>query len=119
IVFSLKSNTILERIKYRKKLTEEQKQEIWEAFDFFDAEGTGTINVKQLKVAMREGLGFEPKKEIKKMIGEIDKDGTGKINFSDFDQERNQENDRFFSQPILGLIFFLKREREKKFNIYF
>ncbi|KAG7241901.1 hypothetical protein INR49_024871 [Caranx melampygus] len=46
--------------------------------------GSGYIDVKELKVAMR-ALGFEPKKEeIKKMIGEVDKDGTGKISFVDF-----------------------------------
>ncbi|OCT67657.1 hypothetical protein XELAEV_18038958mg [Xenopus laevis] len=66
------------------ELTEEQKQEIREAFDLFDTDGTGTIDVKELKVAMR-ALGFEPKKEeIKKMIADIDKEGTGKIAFSDF-----------------------------------
>lgn len=59
------------------ELTEEQKQEIREAFDLFDADGTGTIDAKELKVAMR-ALGFEPKKEeIKKMIADIDKDGSG------------------------------------------
>ncbi|XP_063793582.1 centrin-2 [Pseudophryne corroboree] len=66
------------------ELTEEQKQEIREAFDLFDTDGTGTIDVKELKVAMR-ALGFEPKKEeIKKMIADIDKEGTGKISFNDF-----------------------------------
>ncbi|KAM8965423.1 centrin-2 isoform X2 [Antechinus flavipes] len=66
------------------ELTEEQKQEIREAFDLFDTDGTGTIDVKELKVAMR-ALGFEPKKEeIKKMISDIDKEGTGKISFNDF-----------------------------------
>uniref|UniRef100_A0A286X9I3 EF-hand domain-containing protein n=1 Tax=Cavia porcellus TaxID=10141 RepID=A0A286X9I3_CAVPO len=66
------------------ELTEEQKQEIREAFDLFDADGTGTIDVKELKVATRV-VGLEPKKEeIKKMISEIDKEGTGKMNFSDF-----------------------------------
>ncbi|XP_043912962.1 centrin-1 [Protopterus annectens] len=65
-------------------LTEEQKQEIREAFDLFDTDGAGTIDVKELKVAMR-ALGFEPKKEeIKKIISEIDKEATGKIGFNDF-----------------------------------
>ncbi|XP_033617473.1 centrin-2-like [Fukomys damarensis] len=73
-----------ERMSPKPELTEEQKQEIQEAFDLFDADGTRTIDVKELKVAMR-ALGFEPKKEeIKKMISEIDEDGTGKMNFSDF-----------------------------------
>lgn len=32
------------------ELTEEQKQEIREAFDLFDTDGTGTIDAKELKV---------------------------------------------------------------------
>lgn len=32
------------------ELTEEQKQEIREAFDLFDTDGTGNIDVKELKV---------------------------------------------------------------------
>lgn len=31
-------------------LTEEQKQEIREAFDLFDTDGSGTIDAKELKV---------------------------------------------------------------------
>ncbi|XP_055380451.1 uncharacterized protein LOC129611341 [Condylostylus longicornis] len=66
------------------ELTEEQKNDIKEAFDLFDTEGTGHIESKELKVAIR-ALGFEPKKEeIKRMIAEIDKDNTGKISFTDF-----------------------------------
>ncbi|XP_007933797.1 centrin-1 [Orycteropus afer afer] len=66
------------------ELTEDQKQEVREAFDLFDADGSGTIDVKELKVAMR-ALGFEPRKEeMKKMISYVDKEGTGKISFNDF-----------------------------------
>ncbi|XP_076004963.1 uncharacterized protein cetn4 [Genypterus blacodes] len=66
------------------ELTEEQKQEIKEAFDLFDTDGTGTIDVKELKVAMR-ALGFEPKKEeIKTMIADFSKEGPGTIDFSEF-----------------------------------
>ncbi|KAG8520314.1 Centrin-1 [Galemys pyrenaicus] len=66
------------------ELTEDQKQEVREAFDLFDADGSGTIDVKELKVALR-ALGFEPtKEEMKKMISEVDKEGTGKISFNDF-----------------------------------
>eukprot|EP00887_Chlorella_sp_A99_P008280 scaffold12.g8280.t1 len=71
-----------------KGLTEEQKQEIREAFDLFDTDGSGTIDAKELKVAMR-ALGFEPKKEeVKKMIADIDKDGSGTIDFDEFLQAR-------------------------------
>ncbi|KAK2507973.1 hypothetical protein MC885_003375 [Smutsia gigantea] len=66
------------------ELTEGQKQEVREAFDLFDVDGSGTIDVKELKVALR-ALGFEPRKEeMKKMISEVDKEGTGKISFNDF-----------------------------------
>ncbi|XP_036060196.1 centrin-1 [Onychomys torridus] len=66
------------------ELTEDQKQEVREAFDLFDSDGSGTIDVKELKVAMR-ALGFEPRKEeMKKMISEVDKEATGKISFNDF-----------------------------------
>ncbi|NXE51941.1 CETN2 protein, partial [Dromaius novaehollandiae] len=67
------------------ELTEDQKQEIREAFDLFDTDGTGSIDVKELKARISQALGFEPKKEeIKKMISDIDKEGTGKISFNDF-----------------------------------
>ena len=66
------------------KLTDEQKEEIREAFDLFDTDGSGSIDAKELKIAMR-ALGFEPKKEeVRKMINEIDKDGSGTIDFDEF-----------------------------------
>jgi len=70
--------------KLRNELSEEQKQEIKEAFDLFDSEGVGAIDAKELKVAMR-ALGFEPKKEeIRKIIQDIDRSGEGYIKFEDF-----------------------------------
>ena len=70
--------------KYRTEITEEQRQEIKEAFDLFDSESTGVIDSKELKVAMR-ALGFEPKKEeIRRLLGEVDKTGEGVIKFEDF-----------------------------------
>ena len=72
------------RNKSKTELTDEQKQEIREAFDLFDTDGSGTIDAKELRVAMR-ALGFEPKKEeIKKMIADIDKDDSGTIDFNEF-----------------------------------
>ncbi|CAH0389584.1 unnamed protein product [Bemisia tabaci] len=66
------------------ELTEEQKQDIKEAFDLFDKEGSGKIETKELKVAIR-ALGFEPKKEeIKKMLSEVDKKQTGFITYREF-----------------------------------
>ena len=74
----------LARPKKKQQLTEEQRQEIKEAFDLFDTDGSGTIDAKELKVAMR-ALGFEPKKEdIKRMISELDVEGNGVIEFNQF-----------------------------------
>ena len=71
------------RPKKRTELTEEQKQEIKEAFDLFDTDGQG-IESKELKLAMR-ALGFQPKvEELKAMIAEIDKNGNGVIDFPEF-----------------------------------
>jgi len=70
--------------KVRSELTEEQKQEIKEAFDLFDTEGRNEIDAKELKVAMR-ALGFEPKKEeVRKILQDIDKNGEGVIRYDDF-----------------------------------
>jgi len=55
---------------YKKELTDAQKAEVKEAFNLFDANGTGIIEVKELKVALR-ALGFEPQKEeIKRLISD-------------------------------------------------
>ncbi|XP_054439804.1 centrin-1 [Pteronotus mesoamericanus] len=81
---SVASTSQKKKVGPKPELTEDQKQEVREAFDLFDADGSGTIDVKELKVAMR-ALGFEPRKdEMKKMISEVDKEGTGKISFNDF-----------------------------------
>ncbi|XP_057205470.1 uncharacterized protein cetn4 [Triplophysa rosa] len=108
------------------ELTEEQRQEIKEAFDLFDTDGSGTIDVKELKVAMR-ALGFEPKKEeIKKMIADIDKEGTGTIDFSDFlsmmTQKMSEKDSkeeilkafRLFDDDCTGRISFKNLKRVAK-----
>ena len=66
------------------ELTEDQKNEIREAFDLFDTDGSGTIDAKELKVAMR-ALGFEPnKEEIRRLIEQVDQDGSGNVDFKEF-----------------------------------
>jgi centrin-1 len=49
-------------------LTEEQKQEIREAFDQFDTDGSGSIDPQELRMAMR-ALGFDvTREEMREMI---------------------------------------------------
>ncbi|XP_052674950.1 uncharacterized protein LOC128156726 [Crassostrea angulata] len=108
------------------ELTDEQRQEIREAFDLFDTDGSGTIDAKELKVAMR-ALGFEPKKEeIKKMIADIDKEGSGTIDYNDFQnimtqkmsekdlKEEIQKAFRLFDDDDTGKISFKNLKRVSK-----
>ncbi|KRX04240.1 hypothetical protein PPERSA_11364 [Pseudocohnilembus persalinus] len=74
---------------FRQQLTEKQKKDIKEAFDLFDVDGSGTIDIKELNVALR-ALGFEPKKdEIKKLVSDLnseskDKENTNTIDYTEF-----------------------------------
>jgi len=68
------------------QFTEEQIDEIREAFNLFDTDGSGAINYRELKAAMR-ALGFDTnKEEMKRIIDEIDADGSGEIEFPEFMQ---------------------------------
>ncbi|NWX03044.1 CETN2 protein, partial [Caloenas nicobarica] len=80
----LRATVQRKKVSPKLELSEEQRQEVREAFELSDTDGTGAIDVKELKVAMR-ALGFEPKKEeIKKIISDADTEGTGKISFNEF-----------------------------------
>ena len=68
----------------RPGIPEWQMQELREAFDLFDTDGSGSIDTKELQVALR-ALGFDSKKEkVRKMIADIDLDGSGTIDFEEF-----------------------------------
>merc|ERR1712072_148382 len=65
-------------------LSDEQVDEIREAFSLFDADASGMIDVRELKAAMR-AFGFEVKnEELKKMVADVDNDGNGTIEFGEF-----------------------------------
>jgi len=75
----------------RPELTEEQKQEIKEAFDLFDTDKSGTIDYHELKVAMR-ALGFDVKKaDVLKLMKEYDRKESGQIEFADFQEIMTQK----------------------------
>merc|ERR1711927_97780 len=74
-------------------LSEEQMEEIREAFNLFDADASGMIDVRELKAAMR-ALGFEVKnEELKKMVSDVDNDGNGTIEFGEFLEMMTGEKD--------------------------
>ncbi len=65
----------------RPGLTEDEIEEIKEAFDLFDTDGSGSIDPKELKAAM-QSLGFEAKNQtIFQMISDLDKNSSGAIDF--------------------------------------
>lgn len=70
----------------------------------FDKDGNGTINTKELGVAMRT-LGLNPTEdELLNIINEFDVDGNGKIDFGEFCQMMkcmNKETD----QELIRLAF--------------
>jgi centrin-1 len=70
----------------RGQLSEEQLQEIREAFELFDTDGSGAIDARELKTAMK-ALGFESTKEdIRRVITALDPNGTRTVSFAQFVQ---------------------------------
>jgi centrin-3 len=68
----------------RPELSDEQRQEIREAFELFDTDKDGSIDYHELKVAMR-ALGFDLKKaEVLKLLRDHDKSGHNLMEFEEF-----------------------------------
>uniref|UniRef100_A0AC34Q1R3 EF-hand domain-containing protein n=1 Tax=Panagrolaimus sp. JU765 TaxID=591449 RepID=A0AC34Q1R3_9BILA len=82
----------------------EELEEFATAFKMFDKDGNGTMNIKELGVAMRT-LGLNPtEEELLNMVNEYDVDGNGKIDFGEFCKmmkEMNKETD----QELIRLAF--------------
>merc|ERR1712216_661034 len=109
-----------------KSLSDEQKQELREAFDLFDTDGSGAVDAAELHTAMK-ALGFEPKKEeIAKMVKEMDKDGDATVDFEEFCimmAEKMNQNDgkdellkgfKLFDDDNTGKISFKNFKRVAK-----
>merc|ERR1712244_34166 len=61
-----------------------QNRELKEAFELFDTDSSGTIDMKELRAAMK-ALGYDAQKEeLKKIRFELDKDIGDEINFDEF-----------------------------------
>jgi centrin-1 len=91
----------------RPGLTEDEIEEIKEAFDLFDTDGSGTIDPRELKAAM-QSLGFEAKNAtIYQMVSDLDKDGSGAIDFDEFlDMMTARMSDKDTKEDI-GKVFRL------------
>jgi len=84
----------------------------------FDTDHSGTIDIRELKAAMR-ALGFEVKKEeVKTMLSAIDKDANGEVSLDEFTQmmtgkmgERDSKEEimkvfQLFDEDNTGFITF-------------
>ena len=80
-----KNQKKIQQAVYKFHLNEEQLRDLQTSFDIFDKDGTGNIDIKDLKVILR-ALGFEPQEdEIKKLLSTInrsDEDDGNKKGFS-------------------------------------
>ncbi|KAL3232682.1 Cell division control protein 31 [Nakaseomyces bracarensis] len=71
-------------------LTEEQRQEIFEAFSLFDMNNDGYLDYHELKVAMR-ALGFDmSKREVLDLIEKHDGERRRQMKYDDFFQEMGE-----------------------------
>ncbi|XP_037966409.2 caltractin isoform X1 [Plutella xylostella] len=66
-------------------LTQEQKNDLLQAFNYLDYNGEGKIKAEDFRVAIK-ALGYEPtEEELKNMINGVDKAGSGKLSFENFE----------------------------------
>merc|ERR1719415_413466 len=87
------------------ELSKEHKQEIKEAFDLLDSDGSGTIDVRELKASMK-ALGYDVKKdELRKIFFDMDRDTSEKITYPEFERlmterfskrDSREESDKIF-----------------------
>ena len=82
---SVKKKKIIKTVTIKvKRLTEEQKDEIDHAFLLFDKDGSGAIDVNELKDAMKALGIFIKKEELRILMNKVDKDGSGEIDQFEF-----------------------------------
>jgi len=66
------------------RLSEEEQDLCRKAFAKFDRDGSGTIDVRELRTAL-EAMGQHPtEEEVFVMIHDVDEDNSGEIEFSEF-----------------------------------
>ncbi|KAF8994771.1 hypothetical protein BDZ89DRAFT_896189, partial [Hymenopellis radicata] len=74
----------IRRTHSRPEISDEQKQEIKEAFELLDTDKNGAVDYHELKVAMR-ALGFDMKKaEVLKVLRDNEKGAHDLMEFDDF-----------------------------------
>merc|ERR1711975_192920 len=100
-------------------LSEEQIEEIREAFNLFDTDHSGSIDYRELKAAMR-ALGFEGEKETKEEILKVfklfDDDGTGKISFKNLKRVAQELGENMTDEELQEMIDEADRDGDGEVN---
>merc|ERR1712022_30665 len=96
-----------------KGLTDDQIQEIREAFDLFDTDGSGTIDAKELKVAMRAR---DSREEIIKVFRLFDDDETGKISFKNLKRVAQELGENMTDEELQEMIDEADRDGDGEVN---
>jgi Ca2+-binding EF-hand superfamily protein len=123
-----KNKERLEQAVYKFKFTKEQNRDLQTAFEIFDKDGTGNIDIKDLKVILR-ALGFEPQEdEIKKLLSTINRSddeennkkgfSTNTIDFEEFKKIMNnklRESEEIESLRV-GFFSFTDKDLPKENN---
>merc|ERR1711885_25005 len=114
-------------------LSEEQMEEIREAFNLFDGDQSGAIDVRELKAAMR-ALGFEVKNEelqmmtgkmgekdtredIEKVFKLFDDDNTNKISFRNLARVAEELGENIDDEELQDMINQADRDGDGEINI--
>eukprot|EP00981_Chlorochromonas_danica_P006934 scaffold1507_cov158-Ochromonas_danica.AAC.3 len=117
--------------KGKPELTEDQKQELKEAFDLFDANKTNSIDLHELKVLMR-ALGFDvkkpevvkmvhvaeryasrdPEEEIRKAFQLFDDDHSGKISLKNMRRVARELGENLSEEELQAMIDEFDRDQD-------
>ena len=123
-----KNQERLEEAVYKFKFTKEQNRDLQTAFEIVDKDGTGNVDIKDLKVILR-ALGFEPQEdEIKKLLSTINRSddeenskkgySTNTIDFEEFKKIMNNKlrESEEIEQLRIGFHSFADQKIKKDTN---
>ena len=104
-------------------MTPEQEDEIRAAFNLFDKDGSGNIDIYELRDAMKALGVYLSKDKVKAMMKEVDRDGSGTVEYDEFRdlmkekiKTRNSEEElrrafRIYDEDDTGMIEFADLRR--------
>merc|ERR1712048_1442621 len=100
-----------------KGLTDDQIQEIREAFDLFDTDGSGTIDSNEFLNMMTARMGDrDSREEIVKVFRLFDDDETGKISFKNLKRVAQELGENMTDEELQEMIDEADRDGDGEVN---